>query len=184
MTIPPLLSTLQAFNLTTAESSLFSKFQARGFWGAVIKHSGLSKSDFYTNVGAHTPFSLLHLPGLFTIQPSGIPDQHLTWLGTLDASPPNQEAQRMIVEQIDTLSSKGVFPNDTTEFLYFTNHSPFRLYVSAEDIKNEFYRDLYALQGQQSTFWTGSAWVTQDSSLIWNFTETQVLPAVVKALRG
>ncbi len=181
VTIPPMLDLLHAFDLTKNEKSIFKKFQARGYYGAIFTHSGINDTVFYTNIGTHTPFNLQLLPGIFTIQPTGLPHKHTVYFGTL--TPVSSEtAQQMIIKQINTLQTHGVFPADTPEFLFFTNHAPFRTYVPAEEIKKGFYRDLYGLQGRQSTFWTGASWMTQDSSLIWNFTEAQVLPAVMKAL--
>ena len=184
VTIPPLLDTLRGFDLSCDESSVFSKFKSRGYYGAIFKHSGISEKESYTNIGTHTPFHLETQPGMFMIAPLGLPRKHIAYLETLDASVSSQQAQDLMVKQINTLQSKGVFPADKTEFLYFTNHAPSRLYVTAEDIRDGFYRDLYGLQGHHDTFWTGAAWITPDSALIWNFTETQVLPAVVHSLQG
>ena len=182
VTLAPIPGLLHAFDLSSEETSVFGKFLARGYYGAIFTHSGINDTEFYTNVGTHTPFNLQVLPGIFTIQPTGLLHQHKVYLGTLDPTVTSQAAQQMIVHQIDTLQAHGAFPADTPEFLFFTNHSPFRAFVAAEDIKNGFYRDLYGLQGQHNTFWTGASWMAQDSSLIWNFTEAQVLPAIIQSL--
>jgi hypothetical protein len=184
VTIPPILDLLYAFDLSSEETSIFGKFLARGYYGAIFTHSGINDTELYTNIGTHTPFNLQVLPGIFTIQPTGLLHKHKVYFGTLDPTVSSQAAQQMIVEQIDTLQANGAFPADTPEFLFFTNHAPFRTFVAAEDIEKGFYRDLYGLQGQQNTFWTGASWMTQDSSLIWNFTEAQVLPAIIQSLDG
>jgi hypothetical protein len=44
-------------------------------------------------------------------------------------------------------------------------------------IKAGFYRKLYALQGRNRTFYTGAAFHTHDSSLLWQFTEA-LLPRI------
>ncbi len=56
-------------------------------------------------------------------------------------------------------------------FAVSSNHRPFELSVDADAVKDGFYRDLYSLQGKKRTWWTGAAWHTHDSSLIWRFTE-------------
>ena len=48
------------------------------------------------------------------------------------------------------------------------NHSPYLMTVSEEDIKDGFYKNLTALQGQRGTWYTGSAWESEDPSAIWN----------------
>jgi hypothetical protein len=69
------------------------------------------------------------------------------------------------------------------EFVGFHNHAPFLLTVPVEAVRQGFYRRLNALQGVKNTWWTGAAWQTQDSSLIWNFTEAVVLPRLLESLR-
>ena len=182
ITVPPLPSLLGAFDLDDQEVSTFGKLQAKGYYGAVFTHSGINGTEFYTNIGTDNPFNLQVLPGIFTIQPTGLRNKHKAYLGTLDPLVSSSAAQQIIVDQINTLQDHGAFPADMPEFLFFNNHSPFRLSVAADDIRNGFYRDLYGLQGRRNVFWTGGAWITQDSSLIWNFTETQVIPAVLKSL--
>jgi len=54
-----------------------------------------------------------------------------------------------------------------------------QLHVSAEAVKAGFYKDLYALQGQYGTYWTGNAWASDYSPLLWAFTETRVLPGLL-----
>jgi hypothetical protein len=84
--------------------------------------------------------------------------------------------QQAVVAALLRLQSAGL---DTTvpDFVAFKNHSAFYLHVSRDDIQNGFYKRFNALQGQRRTWYTGAALVTQDSSLIWNFTET-LLPQI------
>jgi hypothetical protein len=178
VTIPPMLDLLDSFDLSTQEVSTFSKFRARGYYAGIFKHSGVSDSLMYKNIGTNTPFNLPELPGMFQIMAIGIPGKHKFDFGTLDYRVTDQTAQQLILQQIQQLEAHNVFPADVPEFLFFTNHAPFRLFVDAEDIKTGFYRDLYELQCKQNTFWTGAAWITQDSSAIWNFTEA-LLPSIV-----
>ena len=49
--------------------------------------------------------------------------------------------------------------------------------VSASDIAAGFYTQLNALQGRNRTFYTGAAFQTNDSSLIWRFTQ-EILPQI------
>ena len=50
--------------------------------------------------------------------------------------------------------------------------------VPADDIANGFYKALNSLQGRNGTFYTGAAFQTNDSSLIWSFTES-LLPKIL-----
>nr|BFF21828.1 hypothetical protein GCM10025730_53490 [Promicromonospora thailandica] len=52
--------------------------------------------------------------------------------------------------------------------------------MSAEAVRAGFYRRLGSLQGRNRTFYSGAAFHTHDSSLIWQFTET-LLPRIATA---
>ena len=75
-----------------------------------------------------------------------------------------------------------IFPNVTAtappKFAVFSSHSPFMLTVPSSAIEGGFYRNLNKLQGHGHMYYTGAAFQTQDSSRIWQFTET-LLPRVV-----
>jgi hypothetical protein len=53
----------------------------------------------------------------------------------------------------------------------FTSHTPLQLQHSPEDLKAGFYKGLYALQGHRDTYYTGSAWAGDYSSILWQFTD-------------
>jgi hypothetical protein len=59
----------------------------------------------------------------------------------------------------------------------YSSHTPFELTVPPEAIADGFYKKLYSLQGCRHTFYTGAAFHTHDSSLLWQFTET-LLPNI------
>lgn len=64
--------------------------------------------------------------------------------------------------------------NTTTtevEFVAFKSHTPYELSVTGKQIKDGSYGNLYALQGQQNTWYTGAAFHTHDASLLRDFTE-------------
>ena len=73
-------------------------------------------------------------------------------------------------------AANGIPTNGLPEFVDFHNHALLELTVPIEAIKNGFYNDVNGLQGQKNTWWTGAAWQAQDSSLIWNWTEYNLLP--------
>ena len=79
------------------------------------------------------------------------------------------------------METAGTFAASTPLIEVLSDHSPTQMRVSVDAIENGFYKDLYALQGLNGTFWTGAAWAPDDSSLLWAFTEG-VLPLVIAAL--
>jgi hypothetical protein len=50
------------------------------------------------------------------------------------------------------------------------NHTPNNLHVSNENVRNGFYKKLYALQGHRSTYYTGYTFCTDYSPQLWNYT--------------
>jgi hypothetical protein len=72
---------------------------------------------------------------------------------------------------------------EKVEWVEFKSHTPFFEHVTGEQIQNGFYKKATALQGHRGTWYTGAAWETHDSSMIWNFTET-ILGGIVSGNVG
>lgn len=93
--------------------------------------------------------------------------------GSTEADP-DEQVKKNVIDSIKALNMSGVAPGAGCEeinFVEFKGHNPFELTVSVDEIRNGFYKDLYAIQGNRSTWWTGAAWHTQDSALLWEFTD-------------
>jgi hypothetical protein len=176
LTIPPKLANLSAFDLDRAERSLFAQFRNTGYYTGVLRESGLPDNYAVENVGADTPFNLPVLPGTYGISPTGLPGLHNIKYG----SPSSMSVERVkadIVASLARIRTAGTLPTKTPEFAVFSGHVPFELTVSANAIKAGFYRDLYALQGRNHTFYTGATFHSHNSSLLWQFTEA-LLPRI------
>lgn len=87
-----------------------------------------------------------------------------------------------ILASVARLGAAGTFnTSSSAELATFASHTPFELTVSKEAIAGGFYKKLYNLQGQRNTYYTGAAFHTHDSSLLWQFTEA-LLPRILKGL--
>ncbi|KAI1778248.1 hypothetical protein F4818DRAFT_291136 [Hypoxylon cercidicola] len=75
--------------------------------------------------------------------------------------------------------ARGISTGTTPDWLAFAIHAQFNLMVSNEAIQDRFYKKLFTLQGRRHTFYNGAAWHTQDSSVLWQFTEGYVLPILL-----
>jgi hypothetical protein len=170
MTGPPTLDNLEGWDLSHAEKDVFGKFLALSYFGGVIHNDGIPATSDLSNIGTQNPFNLNSLPGCFGLLHTDLPGQHLVYYGT-NVPASSADAQAGVVDQINRLAANGNFPAAKTDFLYWADHTPFRLYTSVDEIRKGFYKKLYALQGTENTFWSGAAWITHDSSLIWVFTE-------------
>lgn len=57
------------------------------------------------------------------------------------------------------------------EFVALSDHGPMHLHVSAEDYRAGFVRDLYALQGRRSTWYTGAGFASNFQTVLWAYNE-------------
>ncbi len=177
LTIPPKLHNLIGWDLSSNESSLFAQFRNSAYYTGLLRHTGIPDNITVVNVAADTPYNLPVLPGAYAIGPTTVPELYSVFFGS-EHPLPDAQVQAAIINSIARLGKAGTLPTTESYFAIFSSHAPFELTVPAEAIKNGFYKQLYGLQGQRRTYYTGAAFHTHDSSLLWQFTET-VLPLVV-----
>lgn len=170
ITIPPKPDNLKGFDLSTNESSLFAQFLNSAYYTALLRNTNIPSNTTLTNIGPSTPYNLPSLPGLYSIYPSRVSGLYDVKVGSAFALP-DAQVQALIVESVLRLRTAGTLNATAPEFAAYASHTPFELTVSEEAIRGGFYRELYALQGQRHTWYTGAAFHTHDSSLLWRFTE-------------
>jgi hypothetical protein len=174
VTIPPKVDNLFGFDLDATELSLFGQFGNSAYYTGVLRNTGIPDNLSLNNTGTNTPYHLPPLPGVYSISPTGIPGLHSVKYGS-PVQLSETQVKANILADIKRLRAAGSIPATTVpstpEFAVFASHSPFELTVPTGAIKSGFYRKLYALQGRNRTFYTGAAFHTHDSSLLWQFTE-------------
>ncbi|KAL2012439.1 hypothetical protein VTN00DRAFT_5157 [Thermoascus crustaceus] len=153
------------------EQQLFGSFRNSAYYTCLLRGAGLPDSTPITNFAGQTPFHLPPLPGLYSIMPTVVPGLFDVKYG----SPfplPDSVVKADIIPTIKSLAETNITTSTPDpEFVAFNSHTPFELAVSTEAIKSGFYKELYALQGRRNTFYTGAAFHTQASPLLWRFTE-------------
>ncbi|RYP85479.1 hypothetical protein DL770_005037 [Monosporascus sp. CRB-9-2] len=125
-------------------------------------------------------FNLPPLPGPLTITPSPIDGMTDVKYGSGFHEISAEEAQAAIIEDLAALTTAINSTPAEPQFVTFKAHTPFQPMVSNEDISDCFYKRLWGLQGRRQTYFTGAAWQSQDSALLWNFTEHRILPMLLK----
>lgn len=174
---PQTLENLRPFDLDPLEALTFGQFRANYYATALVKLSGLPAGQSVENVRADTRYHLPQLPGIYGITPSPAPGLWNVKYGSASWLP-DALVRASIVADIERLRAAGSFPVKFEKFVAFRAHAPFQMSVSSPQVAAGFYRTLNALQGRNNTFYTGAAFQTNDSSLIWRFTE-QLLPSIV-----
>ncbi|PKS05180.1 hypothetical protein jhhlp_008548 [Lomentospora prolificans] len=184
--IPPIKESLRrnGFSLSAQESRLFGEFQGMLYGSTVLTHNGLAENTTLSNVGTHNPYHLLTLPGSYgySAEPGTRKIKNYYGGTASDIGMSEQEIKDLIRGELDNLERAGNIGEGEPEFEFFVNHSPYHVHVSPEAIAKGFYRDLYELEGQRNTFWTGATFVDEDSSLIWSWTEEYLLPRILDSL--
>ncbi|KFA47968.1 hypothetical protein S40293_09075 [Stachybotrys chartarum IBT 40293] len=177
ITIPPVPWNMIPFGLDYNELSLYSKFNYSGYYAGLLTNSGLEAGVTLWNAGADTPYNLPILPSTYFFSPTNVPGITMYWYGS-PTMISEQEVQVAVTAEIRRLTGSAT---QTPQFLAFSDHSPFKLVVEAEDIAGGFYDDLLGLQGRKNTFYSGSAFVSHNSVVLWNYT-ANLVPDIITSL--
>ena len=180
LSVPPLLSNLQGFDLDTNETSLFNQFLSNGYWTGLMRNSNMPDNLRLQNTGANTLYNQPVFPGAYGITPTIVSGLHKITYGSL-YNLSDERVKANIVADVDRLTTAGTLDTTSPEFAVFSSHTPFESTVPSNVIAAGFYRKLYALQGQQHTYYTGAAFHAHDSALLWRFTEG-LLPEITASL--
>ena len=183
--IRPMLDAVSPWlDLRPTESSLFAKLIPSYYWCSLIANSGIPANTSLSNANPKLPHSIPELPGLYGITATGLPRDLYTIYYSSNSPLSKEEVQSDILDTIARLRKGLGFaaPVKKTEFVFWHQHHPFFLTAPKDAVEAGFYDELEALQGEHRTMWTGAAWQTESSSDIWNFTQTRVLPELLRDL--
>lgn len=173
ITIPPKLPLLTGFDLSTDEKSLFSKFNNSAYYTGLIRNHGLPDNTSFVAALPDSEYFLPRMPSLYALRGTGLPGLVDVKFGSSSILS-DAEVKAAVEASIKSLGTSEVVPgagSQDIEWVAYKSHSPFELTVSVQEIQSGFYKKLYALQGPRATWWTGAAFHTHDSSLLWEFTE-------------
>jgi hypothetical protein len=183
MTIPPKVSLLNQFlDMTTEETDLFSRFNSSNYWNAVVSNTGFPQGVSLYNYDPKAAFGIPELPGAYYFTAETDDLYSVQYSTPMEASDDYFTSDILASVQRIRDALNLTLTNGTTTIKASNNHSPFALSVSVDEIKNGFYKRFVSLQSKTNTFWTGANWASGSSSTIWDFTEVEVLPAILKSL--
>ncbi|KAB5513268.1 FAD dependent oxidoreductase [Coniochaeta sp. 2T2.1] len=184
VTAAPTVDNLKKLGLDTVETNVFGKWEYSSDYVGVVANAGLPDGLDILNTSPDSSPGSLNLPKLpfvSEIKYSGVPGLYTTTV----VGPPGLNEHRakiMVRDAVNKIGAAGTLPTKHLDFAAFSSHSPLQLRVSAEELKAGFIKKLYALQGRRSTFYTGAAFASDLTSILWVFTETGILPQILAAV--
>lgn len=182
MSVPPLLSVLEPwFDITANEKALFGQFNNSYIWDAIVNNTGFPSNTAIQNRDPGAADGIPASPGSYAFVPSPF-GVHATWYGSDDYLTDDQVKANILHSISQVRTANNYTSTETPEIVEFHSHNPYELTVCVDAIRNGFYNKVNALQGESNTYWTGAAWESHDSTAIWNFTETEILPKILSSL--
>ena len=180
-TVPHKLDILHGYDLSTDEKTLFAQFFHSAYYTGALCNTGLPMSAPIHAVGTGKAHGVPELPGIYALNPHSPSGLIQVYYGS-PYEMPEEEVKAEIIAAVKRIQrERNISTVNAPEFAAFENHTPFNMMASNQAIQAGFYEKLYALQGQRHTFYNGASFHTQDSSVLWRFTE-ELLPRILAAL--
>lgn len=186
----PTSDAMEPFDLDEAETAVFEKWETTRVFAGVVRHPSLPTNVSIVNtVPEAAPDNYLAFPEapiLARFDYMGSPSDLFRVFIVTDGEPDLgvDGAQELVRTSLANLIEAGTVEDgdiDDLVFAAFVDHGPMHLRASAEDITGGFIQELYALQGQRSTWYTGGAWSVQYTTILWDYNEV-LLPKLLESL--
>lgn len=172
VTFAPTTDNLNGFDLSENESSLFQKWTWNTYYVGVVNNTGLPNSTTVTNVDPETgPGGLPKVPFQWALQYLGAPGYLATKI-VADKDFSTEQAKALFLDDIRRMGTAGTYSVKDPEIVAFGSHAPEGLTVTNDEIRHGFYQKLYGLQGNENTYYTGLAWCSDYTALLWAYTDT------------
>ncbi|KAJ5780363.1 hypothetical protein N7457_005523 [Penicillium paradoxum] len=179
ITIPTTLENMERFDLSPAERALFAQWDTMGFYIMLVNNTGLPDGHQWINGDSSAMYNIPQQPAVELITSTRIPGMFYVWFRS-SSRMARLAVEKAAIRAIQNIQSAQSFTVTTPQIVKFKSHSPFKLEVSAQAIKDGFYSDLYALQGQRNTWYTGAAMISHNGGVLWSFTQA-LLPHIIAA---
>lgn len=178
ITIPPTLENLQGFDLDDRETSLFSQWIYRAYHVGILNNTGIPDGLNVINTNPENLGGLPSDPFVWHLDDVGVPGYKTTKI-IGNSSFSEEDGQDLLFSDIHRMYEAGTFVDTGgLELAAWDSHTPVVMSVSPDAVRGGFYRDLYGLQGHRDTFYTGLAFCSDYSTLLWGYTD-QIVGMVI-----
>ncbi|KAL4982447.1 hypothetical protein BDW68DRAFT_170747 [Aspergillus falconensis] len=171
---PPILPKLRGFDLDDTEFSLFRKWIYTPYYAAIVNNSGIPDGLSVANTDPNEPGSFPLTPYESFLDYANVTGYYRTRLAG-NRSFTEENAKQLVLDDLRRMREADTYPiNEHPEIVAFQSHWPTAMMAPVDHVRDGFYRKLYALQGQRSTYYTGYAFFTDYSPQLWNHTRAIV----------
>lgn len=190
MAIEPTAENMAPFDLRPTEKSTLSKFTYTREYAGIVDNSAFADGIQYSNLpSSASPSNYLALPDTpFVNTITSIGGEHLYHVIIVgDDHLDESGAKALMQDTFTTLLKAGDLAEPAQgqeiNWVAFKVHGPMHARVTPEEVKAGFFQQLYTLQGDRSTWWTGGAFACNFQTTLWDFDET-LFPKILAALDG
>jgi hypothetical protein len=176
--IPPTLQNVALLAPDAQELDVFRRFQSVYYSTSLVQFDGVPPGVAINNAAPNTRANIPPLPSLYGLEATEVPNYFVGLYGS-ESWLPDDVVKAAMVTEINNVAASGIYPGmKLVSITDFHSHAPYHMTVSATELAGGFYSRANALQGHNLTYYTGAAFQTNDSSLIWVFTQ-ELLPQIV-----
>ncbi|KAH8774471.1 hypothetical protein F5883DRAFT_627740 [Diaporthe sp. PMI_573] len=186
--IVPVLGNLNGFDLDEQEIDVFSRWRYNRLYAGVVQNPSLPINGTLYNLPlAAAPSNYLTYPAVnftsrFDAYGPGVPLFRIMITGDERMTP--FSAVSMAQRDFSNMVEAGIMPTserENLEFLALANHGAMGVRVTAEELREGFIQNQYALQGRRSTWFTGGAFASHFQTNLWEYNEL-LLPKIMESM--
>ncbi|SPO05280.1 uncharacterized protein DNG_07967 [Cephalotrichum gorgonifer] len=183
----PTTENMAPFRPDGTEKKVLSKIGYSTVYAGILQHPSLQISHAYSDrLPSTVPSNFTEFPlasQVGSINYIGDTDGlfQFTAVGTDEDTPETMKA--LIGQSIDAMIEAGTIPasEGAVAFAAFADHGKVHARVTADDLRSGFIQDLLSLQGHKSTWYTGAAFSSGFSTVLWEYNDV-LLPDLVAGL--
>ncbi|KAF2469212.1 fumarate reductase/succinate dehydrogenase flavo protein-like protein [Lindgomyces ingoldianus] len=185
--IEPTLMNMAPFGMDEDEENVFRTLKYTTVYAGLVKHPSLQKGTAYSNIVlAAAPNNYSVYPSIAQVGKIGqqVGSNDLFSFTAVGTDKDNSESMKELVRKaVASMVAQGTIPdtNGTVNFEVFADHGAIHSRVSTEQLKEGFIQKQLVLQGKRSTWYTGAAFSSGYSTVLWAYNEL-LLPKMVEGL--
>jgi len=187
LAMEPTAANMAPFDLEPAETEILGKLGYTTVYAGIVRHPSLKVGSSYGNTlpgAAPVDYTVYPLPaqiGRFDYLDMTSDMFSFTAVGTDKDTPASMKA--LIGKTIEGMVATGVVgaSQAPVEFPVFADHGMMHSRVSAEELRTGFIQQQLSLQGRRSTWYTGAAFTSAFSTVLWEYNNV-LLPDLIKGI--